>query len=89
MGEELKKIMQKSEEEQAELRKEISDLKQKLVEQKSQELCSPWVSCEDEMPDPLEQVIGYFPKADRWIVIVHLKRGYYARRSRHIRQGHQ
>lgn len=69
MGEELKKIMQKSEEEQAELRKEISDLKQKLVEQKSQELCSPWVSCEDEMPDPLEQVIGYFPKADRWIVI--------------------
>ena len=69
MGEELKTVMQKSEEEKAELRKEIARLKRELTELKQQEPCIPWISCEDEMPEPLEQVIGYFPKVKHWAVV--------------------
>lgn len=69
MGEELKKVMQKSEEEKAELKEEIANLKRKLTKQEHQELCIPWISCEDEMPDPLEQVIGYFPNVDCWAIV--------------------
>lgn len=69
MGEELKKVMQKADEEKAELKKEIANLKRQLTKQKNREPDIPWISCKDEMPDPLEQVIGYFPKADRWAIL--------------------
>lgn len=47
----------------------LDDINAFLDEDSTQDVVVPWISCKDEMPDPLEQVIGYFPKAKRWAVL--------------------